>query len=187
MSVLDLIPAPLRAWAIALALLSIAVVAAGSAWKVQDWRYGKTLAEQARYAASQAQQRAEAATLALSQEQAKRVALEARLVASDQTHSRELTNAHKNQQRLSDRLATADVRLSVLLAATDAAAGRNDLPAPAGAVGVVHGGTRAELDPAHARRIVSITGDGDRGLIALKACQGYARGVWEASQRPAAP
>jgi hypothetical protein len=42
---------------------------------------------------------------------------------------------------------------------------------------VVHGTHRAELDPAHAQRIVDITGDGDRGLIALRACQDYARGV----------
>jgi hypothetical protein len=44
-----------------------------------------------------------------------------------------------------------------------------------GAVGVVHGAARAQLDPAHAQRILAITGDGDQGLIALRACQKYAR------------
>ena len=43
--------------------------------------------------------------------------------------------------------------------------------------GVVHGGARARLDPAHAQRIVAITDDGDQGLIALAACQAYVREV----------
>ena len=39
--------------------------------------------------------------------------------------------------------------------------------------GVVHGPTRAQLDPAHAQRIIGITDTGDRGLIALRACQAF--------------
>ncbi|MFP3500120.1 lysis protein, partial [Pseudomonas sp. SIMBA_059] len=31
--------------------------------------------------------------------------------------------------------------------------------------------------PAHAQRIIAITDDGDRGLIALQACQAYVREV----------
>jgi hypothetical protein len=42
---------------------------------------------------------------------------------------------------------------------------------------VVHGGTRARLDPAHAQRIIRITDAGDQGLIALAACQAYVREV----------
>jgi len=42
---------------------------------------------------------------------------------------------------------------------------------------VVHAARRAQLDPAHAQRIIAITGDGDQGLIALRACQTYVRGV----------
>ena len=34
---------------------------------------------------------------------------------------------------------------------------------PAGAVDVVYGVRRAQLDPAHAQRIVAITDSGDRG------------------------
>jgi hypothetical protein len=51
------------------------------------------------------------------------------------------------------------------------------VPAAAGAGGVVHGAVRAELDSAHAQRIVAITDDGDRGLIALQACQAYIRAL----------
>lgn len=43
--------------------------------------------------------------------------------------------------------------------------------------GVVHGAQRAELDPAHAQRIVGITDDGDQAVIALIACQAYVREI----------
>ena len=49
-------------------------------------------------------------------EQDKRLALEQKLSASEKTHFEKMTNAQKDQARLRDRLATADLRLSVLLA-----------------------------------------------------------------------
>lgn len=103
-----------------------------------------------------------------------RRALEDRLQANDETHYKELRDAQTNQARLRDRLATADLRLSVLLNAT-ASGGGCGLPATAGAGSMVHGAARAELDPAAAQRIVTIAGDGDQGLIALRACQAYLR------------
>ena len=108
-------------------------------------------------------------------DQDKRLALEQRLSASDQTHHKELSDAQTNQARLRDRLATSDFRLSVLLA--DDSADCCSVPASTGAGGVVHGGARARLDPAHAQRIIAITDAGDQGLIALAACQSYAREV----------
>ena len=66
-------------------------------------------------------------------------------------------------------------RLSILLA-EDSAVGCS-VPASAAASGVVHGGARARLDPAHAQRIIGITSAGDQGLIALAACQTYVRGI----------
>ncbi|MNR21202.1 Bacteriophage lysis protein [compost metagenome] len=108
--------------------------------------------------------------------QDQRLALEQRLSASDQSHHETLTNAQKDQARLRDRLATADLRLSVLLDATDSAGGCS-VPATTGAGGVVHGRARARLDPAHAQRIVAITNAGGQGLIALKACQSYVKEV----------
>ena len=108
-------------------------------------------------------------------EQDKRLAIEQDLAAQDQQHTRELSDAQRNQALLRDRLATADVRLSVLLA-DDPASGCN-VPTAAGAVGVVHAARRAQLDPAHAQRIIAITDDGDNGLIALRACQAYVRAI----------
>ncbi|WP_085710843.1 MULTISPECIES: lysis system i-spanin subunit Rz [unclassified Pseudomonas] len=178
MSILDLIPAPARPWVVALVLLSIAGAGAAGSWAIQDWRYGNALAEQARQSADVAKVAAEAMVAALVIEQGKRLALEGRLQRNDETHYKDLSDAKNAQQVLSDRLATADVRLSVLLAAgVGRTGGADGVSAAAGAGGVVHAGTRAELDPAHAQRIVAITGDGDRGLIALQACQAYAKEV----------
>ena len=108
-------------------------------------------------------------------DQDKRLALEQRLAANDQTHHKELTDAQTNQARLRDRLATSDLRLSVLLA--EDPTGGCSVPTGTASGGVVHGGARAKLDPAHAQRIVAITDAGDQGLIALKACQAYVREI----------
>ena len=154
---------------LALLLLLLLLLTAGATWKVQDWRYGKQLAEQ-----SGAYQDDPTAISNAAADQV-RTALEQRLAARDQTHHEALTNAQKDQARLRDRLATSDLRLSVLLA--EDSTGGCSVPAGTGAGGVVHGGVRARLDPAHAQRIISITDEGDRGLIALQACQAYVREV----------
>lgn len=134
----------------------------------------KELAEQA----ASYQRDREAAALAVidwhKAEQGKRQALEDRLQVVDETHFKEFSDAQKNISRLRDRLATSDLRLSVLLAAPS---GDSGMPATTGAGGVVHGAARSELDPAHAQRIVTITDHGDQGLIALKACQAYVRAI----------
>jgi len=154
-------------------LLAMAVSAAG-AWQVQDWRMGKKLAEQAGLHKDDLTAITNAAADQARDETDKHLALEQQLAGQDQQHTRELSDAQRNQAALRDRLATSDVRLSVLLDAADSASGCN-VPTTSGAVGVVHGATRAQLDPAHAQRIVAITGDGDQGLIALAACQSYVR------------
>ncbi|WP_434703051.1 lysis protein [Pseudomonas sp. Z1-12] len=151
------------------------ILAISATWKVQDWRYSGQLAEQANAHLSDLAKIGSAAADQVQAEQGKRLALEQQLTTSDQTHHRALTDAQRNQDRLRDRLATADVRLSVLLAEDPASC--SGVPATPGAVGVVHGARRAQLDPAHAQRIIAITDAGDRGLIALQACQSYARSV----------
>jgi hypothetical protein len=157
-------------------VLLLAAAAFAAAWQFQEWRYERQLAEQARLNAEVLNQQNFAAASAQQAEQDKRLALEQRLAASEQTHYRALSDAQRDQDRLRDRLATADVRLSVLLDASDVAKGCN-LPATAGAGGVDHAAVRARLDPTHAQRIVAITDTGDRGLIALQACQAYVRAL----------
>jgi hypothetical protein len=152
------------------------LVTAGGVWQVQDWRYGKQLAEQAGLHHDDLDAISNAAAAQVRADQDKRLTLEQRLSASEQTHYRKLSDAQKDQARLRDRLATSDLRLSVLLDASDSASGCS-VPTSTEAGGVVHGGTRARLDPAHAQRIVAITDTGDRGLIALQACQVYIRAL----------
>ena len=160
-------------------LLSMAI-SAGGAWQVQDWRMGKLLAEKLAEQGAAHQKDLDAITgeawRQQTAEQDKRLTTEQQLATLDQQHTEELSDAQRNQALLRDRLATADVRLSVLLDATDSASGC-DVPAAPGTTGVVHAARRAQLDPAHAQRIIGITDSGDQGLIALRACQAYVRAI----------
>ncbi|POA23580.1 MULTISPECIES: lysis system i-spanin subunit Rz [unclassified Pseudomonas] len=172
----DLIPAPYRLLGKVVLLIALVGIPAAITWQVQDWRYGSRLSEQSRQHTETLNQLAQAAVVQQRAEQDKRLALEQRLAASEQTHYRALSDVQRDQGRLRDRLATADLRLSVLLDATSDAGDRS-VSATTATGGVVHGPTRAELDPAHAQRIIGVTDDGDRGLIALAACQAYAKEV----------
>ena len=160
---------------LAATLLAMAI-GFGGAWQVQDWRMGKKLAEQAGLHKDDLTTITNAAADQARDETDKRLALEQQLAGQDQQHTRELSDAQRNQAVLRDRLATSDVRLSVLLDAADSASGCN-VPATTASGRVVHGSTRVELDPAHAQRIIGITDAGDQGLIALRACQAYAKEV----------
>ena len=184
MQLIELIPAGYRVFALVLALVVLTGLSAGGAWQVQDWRYQAQLAQFGEAVAKDAGARALAVVGVLQDERGKRAALEDRLKADDEASHKERTRVQKDTQKLRDDLATTALRLSVVLAS---GAGTGEcLSAAAGPGGVVHGGTRAELDPAHAQRIIGITGDGDEGLTALAACQGYVKKVW-ASRQPVPP
>ncbi|MDZ5433817.1 lysis system i-spanin subunit Rz [Pseudomonas fluorescens] len=169
MSAFGLIATPYRVIG---AVVVLVILGGGLTWRIQDWRYGRQLAEQARLHGETLNQLTQAAATRQQAEQDRRLALEQRLSISEQNHYRVLSDVQRDQDRLRDRLATADVRLSVLLEA-----GAGAVSATAGTGGMDHGAVRARLDPAHARRIVAITHDGDRGLIALQACQAYVRTI----------
>ena len=156
-------------------VLILILLTTGVTWKVQDWRYGKQLAEQAGLHQDDLTAISNAAAGQVRADQEKRLALEQRLSTSEHSHYKELSDAQTNQARLRDRLATADLRLSVLL--TEGPTDGSSVPATAATGSVVHGATRAQLDPAHAQRIIGITDEGDRGLIALTACQAYIQNI----------
>lgn len=193
MSLADLIPAQYRVALAALALLAGLGVAAAGGALVQSWRLGEQMAEQGRELDAEIARRdqvhadtlneiSRAAAAQLRTEQAKRLKLEGELAESSKAKHKELTDAKTAAARLRDSLATTELRLSVIL---DATAGSSDqlcgMPAAPGSGIVVHGAARGQLDPAHAQRIIGITSDGDQGLIALAACQAYARSVSGAS------
>lgn len=161
------------------ALVLMLCLMAGSAWAAWTWQanaYEKKLAKQEATHQTTLTHLANANSALILAEQGKRFALEQWLAASDQAHYRALTDAKTTQTRLRDRLATADLRLSVLLDTT-ATNDRNGMQASTVPGCVVHGTARAQLDRTHAQRIIGITGDGDQGLIALQACQAYAKEV----------
>jgi len=168
----ELIPAPYRLMGEGVLIIVLVGGSAAITWQVQGWRYGNQLAEQGRLHTEELNQITLASAAQQRVEQDKRLALEQRLATSEQTHYRALSDVQRDQGRLRDRLATADLRLSVLLDATTGA-GNGSVSATTATGSVVHGPTRAQLDPAHAQRIIGITDDGDRGLIALRACQAY--------------
>ena len=160
-------------------LLIILALMAGSAWAAWEWQanaYGQQLATKEAAYQTERTNLANANSALILAEQNKRFALEQWLAASDQAHYRVLTDEQTQQARLRDRLATADLRLSVQLDAT-AATGCDAVQTTTCTSGMVYGAHRARLDPAHAQRIIGITGDGDQGLIALQACQAYAKEV----------
>ena len=156
-------------------VLVLVLGVAGGVWKVQDWRYGKQLAEQAGLHRDEQTAISNAAAAQVRADQDKRQALEQRLAANDQSRYKELTNAQKDQARLRDRLATADLRLSVLIDADSG--GGCSVSAATGTGSVDHATVRARLDPAHAQRIIANTDAADQGLIAQRACQAYVREI----------
>ena len=176
MRLFDLIPAQYRLAAVGVLIVILAAGSAAIAWTAQGWRYGQQLEHQARLHAETLGELSRAAAAQQRNEQDKRRALELRLQNKDETHYKELTDEKTKQARMRDRLATADLRLSVILAATDTTSSCS-VPTTTATGRVVHGPTRAQLDPAHAQRIIGITDTGDQGLIALRACQAYAKEV----------
>lgn len=188
MTWLKLVPG--KATAVVATVLLLMVLAAGSAWRWQANSYGTQLADQAlEYERLLgARDKLHTDTLAeisrvaagqLQREQEKRLLLERDLQASSQTEYRKLTDAEQAAARLRDRLATTELRLSVLLANPGAAgtASGNGMPTPAVAGCLVDGTGRADIDPGAAQRIVGIADRGDRAIIALTACQAYVRKV----------
>ena len=157
-------------------LLMVVAGSAALAWTAQDWRYGRVLERQSRMQADALNELSQASAALQRIEQDKRLALELRLQNKDETHYKVLTDEQTKQARLRDRLATTELRLSVVLAATETS-GNCSMPTTTATGRMVHGTTRAQLDPAHAQRIIGITDAGDQGLIALRACQAYVRTI----------
>jgi hypothetical protein len=114
MSLTDWIPVQYRLLATGLLVMALASASAAATWQVQNWRYGQQLERQARLHGDTLNEITLASAALQRTEQAKRLQVEQQLQGQDETHYQELTNAKKSQARLRDRLATADVRLSVL-------------------------------------------------------------------------
>ena len=190
MNGLPLIPRNYRVVVIGSLAVAALLSAAAVGWLVQGWRLGEELADQGRELERQisVRDKRHADSLAVAQNaaigearlaQEKRLTLEHQLQASSQHQHRKLTDAEQIAARLRDRLATAELRLSVLLANPDAAGAhhRGRLPAAAHAGCLVDGAGRADIDRGAAQLIVGIAERGDRAIIALGMCQAYVQAV----------
>ena len=100
------------------------------------WRYGEQLADLSAAHQLELANMANANSAVVLEEQDKRFALEHWLAASDQARYRALSDEQTQQARLRDRLATADLRLSVLLDAIGSN-GSGGVQATTGAGGVM--------------------------------------------------
>ncbi len=181
MSLLTLIPTRYR-WLVGCALaLALLLGAISLGWVVQGWRQGQALAARDQSHAEAMARLHDAAARETQRAQNKRLALEQQLQASSQTQYRRLGDAEQKAARLRDRLATAELRLSVITADTGATGADHhpQLPATTHAGRLVDGAPRADIDRGAAQRIVAITGRGDRAIIALGMCQAYVRAIGE--------
>src|SRR3546814_18961952 len=111
MSAFGLMPFSSRSLGVAVLLALVAGGTAALAWQVQAWRYERQLAQAAQIQAQTLSQITQAAAIQQKVEQDKRLALEQQLSASEQSHYRALSDAQRDQDRLRDRLTTADVRI----------------------------------------------------------------------------
>ncbi|SHM66894.1 hypothetical protein [Phytopseudomonas punonensis] len=179
MSLLALIPARLRLPITAVLALTLLFGAASLGWVVQGWRMGESLAERDKTHAQTLGRIQSAAALETQRANDKRLMLEQQLQASSQIRYRKLTDAEDTAARLRDRLATAELRLSVLTATSrNADAGHDARLSTTTAAGrLVDGAERANIDRGAAQQIVAITGRGDRAIIALGMCQAYVQAI----------
>lgn len=98
--------------------------------------------------------------------------LNTQLANLSQLHQEEKARAEAAERKLLADVQSGDRRLSVITNGCKA-------PAPATTGSLGDAAPRAELDPAHAGRIVTITQDGDEGLRALRWLQDYVCTVCE--------
>ena len=92
------------------------------------------------------------------------------LAQLDTEHTKAMTDAQAANSRLRTDVRNGARRLSVLATCPTVRDATT-------ATGLGHAEARAELDPAAGERIIAITDDGDQGLIALQAAQGYIANV----------
>ncbi|MFL1556709.1 lysis protein, partial [Pseudomonas sp. O11] len=91
-----------------LLILVLMAGAAGATWQVQEWRMGERISEQARLHGDDLAAIGRAAAAQVRTEQDKRLAAEQRVNTADQQHTKELSDAQRNQALLRDHLATTE-------------------------------------------------------------------------------
>ncbi|VVO44283.1 lysis protein [Pseudomonas fluorescens] len=160
-------PAALRLSAvIGLVLLLLTV---GAAWKVQDWRYGKQLAEQSGLHQADLATISNAASAQVRQALKKQQAAEKTLADLDAKTTKEKMHDLAENETLRRAVADGDRRLRI---AGSCRAGAGDVPGTASAASLGDGGT-FELAPAAGRTVFDIRAGIIADQAALRALQSY--------------
>jgi len=159
-------------WAVA-GVLALLLLTAGATWKVQDWRYGKQLAEQ-----SGAYQSDLTAISNAASDQV-RTALEKQQVAEkirddiDAKATKEKTHDLAENETLRRAVADGARRLRI---AGSCSANSGNVPGTASTTSLGNGGT-VELAPAAGRAVFDIRAGIIADQVALKAAQAYIKDV----------
>ena len=154
-------------------VLALLLLTAGAAWKVQDWRYGKQLADQAGLHKDDLTAISNAAAAQ------QRTALEKQQVAEkirddlDAKATKEKTNDLAENETLRRAVADGARRLRI---AGSCRANSGDVPGSASATSLDNGAT-FELAPAAGRTVFDIRAGIIADQAALKALQAYVREV----------
>lgn len=144
-----------------IALMVAVALIFGAGWVTNGWRLSAQIERQQKQYAEALQQQQESAQAATERLIAERDAL-------DRRHTQEMEDARSENDRLLAAVRSGERRLSVRARCPS-------VPADGATTGVDDAGTRAELDPAAAERIIALGTDGDEAIRQLNALQDYIR------------
>ncbi|WP_440466862.1 lysis system i-spanin subunit Rz [Pseudomonas sp. YH-1] len=158
-------------WKPLLCALLLFLSAAGG-WISNGWRLGQQIEQQR--AAFQADLSTINLAAAKAQQEAneQRQALAKAIQQQSAAQYQEYTDAKAQNDQLRADLLTAQRRLSVKVSGCSPAA---QVPGTASTGSVGNAGSRADIDPRSAERIVAIANRGDDAIRRLTACQAYVR------------
>ncbi|MBH3440554.1 lysis system i-spanin subunit Rz [Pseudomonas luteola] len=140
------------------------------AWKWQEKSYQVQLAEKDRVYQSTLMDIAKSSAVQFKKEAERRAALESQLAQVDQQQYGKLTDVKKQNQSLRDRLATAELRLSVLID-NSASGSRAGMSTGSTSTGLDDGAHRAYLQPKVAADLARLADDADQCAIKLRGLQ----------------
>lgn len=154
-------------------VLALLLITAGGTWKVQDWRYGKQLAEQAGLHKDDLTAISNAAADQVRTALEKQQAAEKTRDDIDSKATQEKTHDLAENETLRRAVADGARRLRI---AGSCRAGGSDVPGAASTASLDNGGT-FELAPAAGRTIFDIRAGIIADQAALKALQSYVMNV----------
>lgn len=160
-------------WKPLLCTLLLFLAAAGG-WISNGWRLGQQIEQQRSAFQADLNMINLAAAKAQQEANEQRQALAKAVQQDSATRYQEYTDAKTQNDQLRTDLRDANRRLSVKVSGCGPAA---QVPGTASTGGVGDAGSRADIDPRSAERIVAIANRGDDAIRQLTACQAYVKRI----------